>query len=786
MRKNKLLLLLALLLTAVTGARADWTGGTYTATATENLGAITVNGDATLTINSDVTVTITGGINVASGTLTVTGPGTLVVNGAKGNNGASGWEGSNGSNGGVAISGNIIVQGGATVTATGGNGGTGGSGALEAGSGGNGGVAFAGTLTYKSGTVTANGGSAGSGGYIEDEEENASSGSAGKAFANDVDFTQTTGYSVTNGTSTIGSVLNQTKVVISGGTDPAAAAAGYTVSMKSGTKDADKWTVKVGEGQAQALPIGGLKGDGKETVTLQYTGRLKVKGVKATSEAAAKPAATVTTVPQAKTDVEAGSTTALIEAGVADGGTLWYAVTTTNTKPASTDGFSDTVPTAETITASGKVYVWYYVKGDDTHSDSEIAGPVSVTVTPALSLTNPVVGQVIGSDGKNYAAASVPSGVTKVAMIAYVSGSNGLAIALADEGSLNWATAKSTCEAKTPAFTNGTWHLPSQAEWNNMFSANGGDEESYTGLNAAINTAGGTTLQSGFYWSSSEYSPGVGAHLVHLDDGDADWSKANETLVRKVRACLAFTVEQAAKPAATVTTAPTGAAIVGVGKTTALVSGGVADGGTLWYAVTTTNTKPASTDGFSDTVPTAETITASGKVYVWYYVKGDDTHSDSEIAATAIEVPVADIVWDATNLSDLYVSGTYASSTIEGITLSGNADQMSAMWNGYGDPTHDGIAFNMNESGGYTFTAPNGKAFTKIVMKPQGQGGWDMANLGTGWTFNADYNEDIEEYIFTVTWKGNAAASTVVLLKDADMFAGETISYIVFYLSDAE
>lgn len=61
----------------------------------------------------------------------------------------------------------------------------------------------------------------------------------------------------------------------------------YTVSMKSGVKDADKWTAKVGEGQAQALPIGGLKGDGSETVTLQYNGRLKVKGVKATSDAGA-------------------------------------------------------------------------------------------------------------------------------------------------------------------------------------------------------------------------------------------------------------------------------------------------------------------------------------------------------------------------------------------------------------------------------------------------------------------------------------------------------------------
>ena len=58
----------------------------------------------------------------------------------------------------------------------------------------------------------------------------------------------------------------------------------------------------------------------------------------------------------------------------------------------------------------------------------------AASATPTLNLTNPAVGQVIGSDGKNYAAgATLPSGVDKVAMIAYVNGSNGLAIALADE-----------------------------------------------------------------------------------------------------------------------------------------------------------------------------------------------------------------------------------------------------------------------------------------------------------------------------------------------------------------
>ena len=280
---KKTILTLVALLTAVTGAWADQLASSYSSNATLN--AVTVSASMEVTIATGVTVTINNGLNITSGTLTVKGPGTLVVNGKAGSNGGRGWEGSNGGNGGVAISGNIIVQGGATVTATGGTGGNGGKGDFEGGNGGNGGVAIAGTLTYKSGTVTANGGSGGSGGWGEDMERYASSGSAGKAFANDVDFTQTTGYSVTNGTSTIGSVLNQRKVVISGGSEPADATT-YTVSLKDGVKDADKWTVKVGEGEAQALPIGGLKGDGSETVTLQYNGRMKVKGVTATSEAA--------------------------------------------------------------------------------------------------------------------------------------------------------------------------------------------------------------------------------------------------------------------------------------------------------------------------------------------------------------------------------------------------------------------------------------------------------------------------------------------------------------------
>ena len=144
---------------------------------------------------------------------------------------------------------------------------------------------------------------------------------------------------------------------------PVSATSPLYAYMKDGVKDADKWTASTDGTNFGALPIGGLKGAGSETVTLQYTGRLKVKGVKATSDAApaVKPAATVTTAPTGAAIVGVGKTTALVSGGVAEGGTRMYAVTTTNTKPTSTAGFSDAVPTAKDITASGKVYVWYYV-----------------------------------------------------------------------------------------------------------------------------------------------------------------------------------------------------------------------------------------------------------------------------------------------------------------------------------------------------------------------------------------------------------------------------------------
>jgi len=140
----------------------------------------------------------------------------------------------------------------------------------------------------------------------------------------------------------------------------------------------------------------------------------------------------------------------------------------------------------------------------------------------------------------------------------------------------------------------------------------------------------------------------------------------------------------------------------------------------------------------------------------------------------------AKVTWNSSNIDDLKVR-SYQSYSKEGVTLSANADMVEARWQDFGDESMDGISFNANETGGYTFSNTLGKNFTKIEMLANRGGGWDMANLGSGWSFYWDYSDNPA----TITWTGNA--STVDLLKDASGFNGESVKSIVFYfVGDSE
>ena len=141
----------------------------------------------------------------------------------------------------------------------------------------------------------------------------------------------------------------------------------------------------------------------------------------------------------------------------------------------------------------------------------------------------------------------------------------------------------------------------------------------------------------------------------------------DDTADDKTAEC-AVTVNAAAAKVTKAPTATTGT--IAAGSTTALVTAGVADGGTMMYQATTTNTKPTTTTGFSATVPTAEGR-AAGTYYVWYYAKADATHVDSEISASAVAVTVTDVYaaneykegsWDGTKV--VFTKQTASSATV--------------------------------------------------------------------------------------------------------------------------
>lgn len=152
------------------------------------------------------------------------------------------------------------------------------------------------------------------------------------------------------------------------------------------------------------------------------------------------------------------------------------------------------------------------------------------------ALTSAKFGEIVGSDGKAYAAAdkdNLPSGVTAVAMICYVSGSHGLALALTDEGYMDYSTAQTTCAAHTPAITGGTWKLATKDEWDKMISAAG----STTDLRNGFSSVGVTNMETDVYWASTEYNS---SYAYYYDFYGDYWSVAPKGNGFCVRACLAF------------------------------------------------------------------------------------------------------------------------------------------------------------------------------------------------------------------------------------------------------
>ena len=162
------------------------------------------------------------------------------------------------------------------------------------------------------------------------------------------------------------------------------------------------------------------------------------------------------------------------------------------------------------------------------------------------------LGKLAGADGNIYDTNddAILSGTTVVAMIAYVGSDtendtykNGLAIALTDEpgepywnGMAKWANAKSICASKS-AVSGALWQLPGMVQLKSMLRANGGNEESSSGLKTAITNAGGTTFRlNEVYWLRTEYY----SHARYFDFREDFFGYAHREMHANVRACLVF------------------------------------------------------------------------------------------------------------------------------------------------------------------------------------------------------------------------------------------------------
>ena len=194
---------------------------------------------------------------------------------------------------------------------------------------------------------------------------------------------------------------------------------------------------------------------------------------------------------------------------------------------------------------------WPNYEGFAVRPVRDVPAATSKSVT---SLTTNEIGWRIGSDGNAYSPGILPSGVTAVAMVAYVGSetdevapkNHGLAIALSDEASkMNWnqAMSETGAAAHTPSITGYSWKLPSRENWENMFNANGGNAESHTGLDAALTSVGGYVLLQGQeYWSSTRVTGTYDRVTIYINSTGAATASQRTDIsgVPYVRACFAF------------------------------------------------------------------------------------------------------------------------------------------------------------------------------------------------------------------------------------------------------
>ena len=171
------------------------------------------------------------------------------------------------------------------------------------------------------------------------------------------------------------------------------------------------------------------------------------------------------------------------------------------------------------------------------NNDEDITVIVSkMPVAIGKSLADAVFSDVLCSDSKFYNSSdldNLPGGVTQVALVAYKSGSNGLAIALADIPEGDYFSGSTNCSALNTAMpiTGAIWGMPSKYDWQNMI-----DAYSYIGGWTAFKAA--AKLADHEYWTSTDEMPNT--YNVLGTDGDMTMTADGSSATKYSRAVLSW------------------------------------------------------------------------------------------------------------------------------------------------------------------------------------------------------------------------------------------------------
>lgn len=196
--------------------------------------------------------------------------------------------------------------------------------------------------------------------------------------------------------------------------------------------------------------------------------------------------------------------------------------------------------TVPTEAAAGSPVTATYKGSKKVKSVKAVKKGAAPAAAEGHALSASAVGEIVGSDGMAYAVAdkdNLPSGVTAVAMIAYVGDNgevapynHGLALALTDESStMQWEAAKTACNTTKNTsipVTNARWLLASKDQWGYMSSA-------------VLSNIGLQVTK--YYWSSTTDTSGPLIEAWAYQFSNNSWELFAVTgASNRVRACLAF------------------------------------------------------------------------------------------------------------------------------------------------------------------------------------------------------------------------------------------------------